>query len=103
MVRSKAPFLLSIVAEEIGSLSSEGNTSTKIDLAILIEDETNDPPEFNQDRYTFPYKNTKIKILKNYNTHNRYVAHLMENSPVGTALYFGDGQNPQVTDNDQVI
>lgn len=34
--------------------------------------------------------------------HNRYVAHLMENSPVGTALYFGDGQNPQVTDNDQV-
>ena len=26
----------------------------------------------------------------------------MENSPVGTALYFGDGQNPQVTDNDQV-
>lgn len=26
----------------------------------------------------------------------------MENSPVGTALYFGDGQNPLVTDNDQV-
>lgn len=26
----------------------------------------------------------------------------MENSPVGTALYFGDGQNPHVTDNDQV-
>ena len=31
-----------------------------------------------------------------------YVAHLMENAPVGTALYFGDGQNPQVTDNDKV-
>lgn len=33
---------------------------------------------------------------------NSYVAHLMENAAVGTALYFGDGQNPQVTDNDQV-
>ena len=50
MVHSKAPFLLTVVAEEVGNLANEGNTSTKIDLALLIEDETNDPPEFNQDR-----------------------------------------------------
>ncbi|KAI9561048.1 hypothetical protein GHT06_012004 [Daphnia sinensis] len=80
MVRSKAPFLLTVMAEEMGSLINESNTTTTIDIALMIEDETNDPPEFNQDRF---------------------VAHLMENSPVGTALYFGDGQNPLVTDNDQ--
>lgn len=51
MVRSKSPFLLTIVAEEMGSRMNESNTSTSVDLAILIEDETNDPPEFNQDRY----------------------------------------------------
>ena len=50
MVRSKAPFLLTIVAEEMGSRLNESNTTTSIDLAILIENETNDPPEFNQPR-----------------------------------------------------
>lgn len=50
MVRNKAPFLLTIMAEEIGSLINEINTTSTIDVALVIEDETNDPPEFNQDR-----------------------------------------------------
>ena len=45
MVHSNAPFLLKIIAEEIGS-----NTVTTIELALLLEDETNDAPEFNQER-----------------------------------------------------
>lgn len=31
-----------------------------------------------------------------------YVAHLIENPAVGTALHFGEGQVPQVLDQDQV-
>lgn len=31
-----------------------------------------------------------------------YVAHLTENPSVGTALHFGEGQVPQVLDQDQV-
>ena len=81
MVQSNTPFLLSLVAEEIGARPGENNTSTAVDIAIIVQDQTNDPPEFNQ---------------------KSYVAHLSENAPVGTALYFGDGQLPQVTDHDQV-
>lgn len=55
MVRSKAPFLLTVMAEEMGSLINESNTTTTIDIALMIEDETNDPPEFNQDRYLFSH------------------------------------------------
>jgi hypothetical protein len=51
MVRSKAPFLLTIMAEELGSLINEANTTTTVDIALMVEDETNDPPEFNSDRY----------------------------------------------------
>lgn len=50
MVRSKAPFVITVMAEEMPALANESNTSTTVDLALLIEDETNDPPEFNQDR-----------------------------------------------------
>jgi hypothetical protein len=55
MVRSKAPFLLTIMAEELGSLINEANTTTTVDIALMVEDETNDPPEFNSDRYVVFY------------------------------------------------
>ena len=51
MLRSRAPFLLTIIAEEMGTLPGESNTSSAADVAIIVEDETNDPPQFNQDRY----------------------------------------------------
>ena len=50
MVHSNAPFLLKIIAEEIGSGFNDSNTVTTIELALLLEDETNDAPEFNQER-----------------------------------------------------
>ena len=50
MIRSKAPFLLTVIAEEIGTLPYENNTQTSINVAIMIEDETNDAPKFNQER-----------------------------------------------------
>lgn len=50
MLRSRAPFLLTIIAEEMGTLPGESNTSSAADVAIIVEDETNDPPQFNQDR-----------------------------------------------------
>ncbi len=55
MVRSKAPFLLTVMAEELGSLINEANTTTTVDIALMVEDETNDPPEFNSDRYAVFY------------------------------------------------
>ena len=50
MVHSNSPFLLKIIAEEIGSGFNDSNTVTTIELALLLEDETNDAPEFNQER-----------------------------------------------------
>ena len=81
MVQSNTPFLLSLVAEEVGAQPRENATSTAVDVAIIVQDQTNDPPQFSQ---------------------KSYVTHLAENAPVGTALYFGDGQLTQVTDRDQV-
>lgn len=40
------------MAEEIGTLPNEINTTSTVDLALMIEDKSNDPPEFNQDRYS---------------------------------------------------
>jgi len=48
MLPSKAPFLLTVIAEEMGSPPQEENTITPIDIALMIVDETNDPPQFNQ-------------------------------------------------------
>jgi len=102
MLRSRAPFLLTIIAEEMGTLPGESNTSSAADVAIIVEDETNDPPQFNQDRYD-SIKSLLFIIISKFDFFwNSYVAHLIENAPVGTALHFGDGQNPQVTDSDQV-
>ena len=50
MLHSRAPFLLTIIAEEMGAPPSEPNTTSTIDVALMIEDQTNDPPEFNQER-----------------------------------------------------
>jgi hypothetical protein len=43
------------MAEELGSLINEANTTTTVDIALMVEDETNDPPEFNSDRYVVFY------------------------------------------------
>ena len=51
MVHSNAPFLLTIIAEEIGSQFNDSSTVTAVELALLLEDDTNDAPEFNQERY----------------------------------------------------
>ena len=90
---NNTPFLLSLVAEEVGALPDENNTSTMIDVAIIIRDETNDPPEFNR---------------------KSYVAYVAENAAVGTELVFsltpsaddrqtgaGAAAAAQVTDHDQ--
>lgn len=50
MVHSNAPFLLKIIAEEIGSGFNDSNTVAAIELALLLKDETNDAPEFNQEQ-----------------------------------------------------
>lgn len=62
MVRSKAPFLLTVMAEEMGSLINDSNTTSTVDIALMVEDETNDPPEFHQDRYYF--RISMITIIK---------------------------------------
>lgn len=51
MVRPNTPFLLTVMAEEVGALKNESETATSVELALLIEDKFNDPPVFNQDRY----------------------------------------------------
>lgn len=50
MVHSNAPFLVKIIAEEIGTAFNDSNTVTAVELALLLEDDTNDAPEFNQER-----------------------------------------------------
>lgn len=50
MLHSKAPFILTIIAEEMGTHPSEPNTTSTIDVALIIEDQSNDAPEFNQER-----------------------------------------------------
>lgn len=48
MLPSKAPFVLTVIAEEIGRSFEENDAVTPIDVALMIVDETNDPPRFNQ-------------------------------------------------------
>ena len=59
MVRSGSPFLLTIVGEEEGASPSENDTRSAVDVAIIVQKETNDPPKFSHQR------SPMLKLLKN--------------------------------------
>ena len=50
MLPSKAPFLLTIIAEEMGTAFGEDDTLSSVDIALMVVDETNDAPQFNQEQ-----------------------------------------------------
>ena len=66
-------------------------------LIILIQWLINDYYQFVQ---KFLLENGLNQV--DYVWFGSYVAHLTENPAMGTALYFGEGQAPQVLDQDQV-